>query len=51
MLVGTPRGRCYSLEEVRALFMARGARKIRQISIDLGSSLVVGEKECSEKNS
>jgi len=51
MLVGTPRGRCYSLDEVRALFMTLGAHTIRRISIDLGSSLVVGEKECSEKNS
>jgi SAM-dependent methyltransferase len=50
MLVGTPRGRCYSLDEVSALFMTLEAHTIRQIPIDLGSSLVVGEKECSEKN-
>jgi SAM-dependent methyltransferase len=49
MLVGTPRGRCYSLDEVKTLFMTLGAHTIRQINVDLGSSLVVGEKECSEK--
>ena len=51
MLVGTPRGRCYSFDEVKALFMTLGAHSIRQIPVDLGSSLVVGKKECSEKNS
>lgn len=48
MLVGTPRGRCYSIAEVSAMLKALGAHTIREISIDLGSSLVVGEKQCSE---
>ena len=49
MLVGTPRGRCYTIHEVRTMLMALGAQTIREISIDQGSSLVVGEKQCSEK--
>ena len=47
MLVGTPRGRCYTLDEVSTMFMALGADTIREISIDLGSSLVVGKKQGS----
>ena len=49
MLVGTPRGRCYGIDEVSAMLMTLGAGTIREISIDRGSSLVVGEKRCSEK--
>lgn len=49
MLVGTPRGRCYGVDEVSAMLTALGAHTIRQISIDQGSSLVAGEKQCSEK--
>ena len=49
MLVGTPRGRCYGIDEVTAMLVALGAGTIREISIDRGSSLVVGEKRCSEK--
>jgi SAM-dependent methyltransferase len=51
MLVGTPRGRCYSNAEVSAMLKTLGAHTIRQISIDLGSSLVVGKKQCGEKSS
>jgi len=47
MLVGTPRGRCYTIHEIRAMLMALGAQRTRQIPIGLGSSLVVGEKQCS----
>ena len=49
MLLGTPQGRCYSFDEVRSMLMAHGAHTIREIPVDLGSSLVVGNKECSKK--
>ena len=44
MLVGTPRGRCPTYEELAGIFKKLGANNIRQIPIDLGSSLVIGEK-------
>jgi len=44
MLVGTPRGRCPTYEELAGMFKKLGAKDIRQIPIDLGSSLVMGEK-------
>ena len=49
MLVGTPRGRCYAIHEISAMLMALGAHTIREISVDRGTSLVAGEKQCSEK--
>ena len=44
MLVGTPNGRCYTILEIKELLKSLGAKKIIQIPVSLGSSLVVGEK-------
>lgn len=49
MLVGTPRGRCYTIAQLVALLEALGARSIREISIDPDSSLLVGEKKKREE--
>jgi len=44
MLVGTPQGKCYNSLEIKELLGHLGAKKIRQIPVCLGSSLVIGEK-------
>jgi ubiquinone/menaquinone biosynthesis C-methylase UbiE len=45
MLVGTPAGRCYTSLEVKELLTALGAQNSRMVSVSLGSSLVIGEKQ------
>jgi len=44
MLVGTPHGKCYTILEIKDLLKSLGAKNIRQKSVSLGSSLVIGEK-------
>jgi ubiquinone/menaquinone biosynthesis C-methylase UbiE len=45
MLVGTPAGRCYTSLEVKELLTVLGAQNSRLVTLSLGSSLVIGEKQ------
>jgi len=44
MFVGTPKGKCYSMSDIKRLFDSLGAQSLKKIPISLGSSLVIGEK-------
>ncbi len=44
MLVGTPRGKCYRVEELTKLLQRLGATELRVLPVGLGTSLVVARK-------
>jgi SAM-dependent methyltransferase len=44
MLVGTPRGRCYSAEEMTGMLNRLHAAEVKTVPIGLGTSLIVAKK-------
>ena len=46
MFVGTQRGKCYSMLDIKKLFDSLGATGLKKIPIGLGSSLVIAVKSC-----
>ena len=44
MFVGTPKGKCYTMFDIKRLFDSLGAKSLKKIPIGLGSSLVIGVK-------
>ena len=44
MFVGTPKGKCYTMFDIKRLFDSLGAKSFKKIPIGLGSSLVIGVK-------
>ena len=44
MFVGTPKGKCYTMFDIKRLFDSLGAKSLKMIPIGLGSSLAIGVK-------
>ena len=44
MLVGTPRGRCYSVDEMKVMLTRLHAAEVKTVPIGLGTSLIVAKK-------
>lgn len=44
MFVGTPRGRCYTMDDIKRLLGRLGVSDVKKIPVRLGSSLVIGMK-------